>query len=107
MMPAMYCGRFAVHGSRFHRAESRKTVIGDRRAAQRLLVTGVTASTVRLVRGLRDGCCRWEMLRLLGERRRMYGELAASLREARYAGRLQALSAAVAESDRAMEELLK
>jgi hypothetical protein len=82
------------------------TVIGDQRAAQQLLVLGVTASTARLVRSLRDGCAGDQIQQLMSERRRMLRELAVGLSGPEFAGRMQALGAAVAESDRTVEALL-
>jgi hypothetical protein len=81
-------------------------VIGDHRAAQRLLVLGVTASTARLVRGLRDGSDQQQLRVLMTERRRMLQSLEAALPEAAFAEPMQALGAAVAESDRTVEALL-
>jgi hypothetical protein len=81
-------------------------VMYDHGPAQRLLVLGVLASTNQLVRGLADGVPQAQLLELLRERRRMLGELDAVIDGAGFAGRLRALSAAVAESDRTVEALI-
>jgi hypothetical protein len=81
-------------------------VMHDRGPAQRLLVLGVLASTNQLVRGLADGVPQSQLLELLRERRRMLGELDAVIDGAGFAGRMHALSAAVAESDRTVEALI-
>lgn len=77
----------------------------DLPAAQRLLVSGITASTLQLVRALRDGCSAQKLERLMAERRRMLAELAAGPACPVLAGMLAALGAAVAESDRTVELL--
>jgi hypothetical protein len=82
-------------------------VIGDRRAAQRLLVLGVTASTSLIVRWLRDGRDRTHVRGLMSERRRMLRELEVDLSGTEFDERLKALGAAVAESDRTVEELIE
>lgn len=71
-----------------------------------MLVLGVLASTNQLVRGLADGVPADELAGLMRERRRMLGELDAAMGGAGFAGRLRALSAAVAESDRTVEALI-
>jgi hypothetical protein len=78
----------------------------DRGPAQRLLVLGVLASTNQLVRGLADGVPQAQLLDLMRERRRMLGELDAVTDGTGFAGRMGALSAAVAESDRTVEALI-
>lgn len=78
----------------------------DHGPAQRLLVLGVLASTNQLVRGLADGVPQARLVELMHERRRMLGELVAVIDGAGFAGRMGALSAAVAESDRTVEALI-
>jgi hypothetical protein len=78
----------------------------DHRPAQRLLVLGVLASTNQLVRGLSEGLPADRLLELMRERRRMLGELDAVIDGVGFAGRMGALSAAVAESDRTVEALI-
>jgi len=78
----------------------------DHRPAQRLLVLGVLASTNQLVRGLSEGVPQDGLLELMRERRRMLGELDAVADGAGFTGRMLALSAAVAESDRTVEALI-
>lgn len=77
----------------------------DRRPAQRLLVLGVLASTNQLVRGLAEGLPQARLEELMRERRRMLGELTA-FDGVELAGRMGALTAAVAESDRTVEALI-
>lgn len=77
----------------------------DRRPAQRLLVLGVLASTNQLVRGLAEGLPQAQLEELMRERRRMLGELTA-VDGVELAGRMGALTAAVAESDRTVEALI-
>lgn len=76
------------------------------RPAQRLLVQGVLASTIQLVRFLRDGGETVELRRLMSERRRMLRALAAGQEGPVDSQRMRALQAAVAESDRTMEALM-
>ncbi len=83
-----------------------ETVNHDHRPAQRLLVLGVLASTSQLVRGLAEGAPRVRLEELMQERRRMLGELRAATGGADRTGRMGALSAAVAESDRTVEALI-
>jgi len=78
----------------------------DHGPAQRLLVLGVLASTNQLVRGLADGAPQAQLLELMRERRRMLGELDAVSDGAGFSGRMCALMAAVAESDRTVEALI-
>jgi hypothetical protein len=75
-------------------------------SAQRLLVQGVVASTMQLVRGVRDGREAPAVRRLMLERRRMLAELALDAPVAGQDGSLWALQAAVVESDRTLEALL-
>jgi hypothetical protein len=81
-------------------------VIGDHRAAQRLLVLGVASLTSQVVRGLRDGLEHSRLRQMLHDRRGMLRALVSALPELRYARRLQALGAAVEESDRTVEVLI-
>ncbi len=81
-------------------------MVGDTRAARRLLVQGVMASTARLVRGVRDGRDPIEVRCLMSERRRMLGELVAQEPEEANIATLAALASAGAESDRTLENLL-
>lgn len=75
------------------------------RAAQRLLVQGVIASTMQLVRSVRDGRDAATVRGMMLERRRMLAEL--SLDEAvQGPGATWALREAVVESDRTLEALL-
>jgi hypothetical protein len=66
---------------------------------------GITASTLQLVRSLRDGRGRRHLERLMSDRRRMLRELEEGLQGSAFRERLAALGAAVAESDRTVEEL--
>jgi hypothetical protein len=78
----------------------------DHRPAQRLLVLGVLASTNQLVRGIADGVPQAQLMELMRERRRMLGELNAVEDGTEFSGRIDALAAAVAESDRTVEALI-
>lgn len=82
-----------------------KTVNCDAPAAQRLLASGITASTLQLVRALREHRSGAELARLMSERRRMLRELEALAGDPALAPALAALRAAVAESDRTVEQL--
>ena len=75
-------------------------------SAQRLLVQGVVASTIQLVRSVRDGRESPVVRRLMLERRRMLAELAPDEPVAGQGGSHWALHAAVVESDRTLEALL-
>lgn len=66
---------------------------------------GITASTLQLVRSLRDGPEGSYLRELMSERRRMLRELEAGSDDPVFQSRLAALRAAVAESDRTVEEL--
>jgi len=77
----------------------------DLPAAQRLLVSGITASTLQLVRALRDGSGAERLAQLMAQRRRMLAELAAGPVNPVLSGMLAALGAAVEESDRTVELL--
>ena len=59
-----------------------------------------------LVRELRDGATPASVRRLMAERRRMLGELGAILEGPQFHTSVQALHAAVAESDRTVEALI-
>ena len=74
-------------------------------AAQRLLVNGITASTLRLVRALRDGGSADLLRELMAERRRMLRELQAGPVHPVLHRHLAAIRAAVEESDRTVEHL--
>lgn len=74
-------------------------------AARRLLVQGVLASTLQLVRSMRDGADVPVVRRQMLERRQMLARL--SLQRAGVAcGATAALQAAVEESDLTLETLL-
>lgn len=75
-------------------------------AAQRLLVQGVVASTIRLVHEVRDGREAEAVRCLMLERRRMLTGLALATPIGGPGGSLWALHAAVVESDRTLEALL-
>jgi hypothetical protein len=81
-------------------------VIGDARAAQRLLLQGVMASTFQLVRGMRDGHESSRLQGLIEERQRMFVELARDVDVPESDGALAALRAAIAESDRTLAALI-
>ncbi len=82
-----------------------KTVNCDFTPAQRLLANGITASTQQLIRALRDGGG-GDTLRLqMAERRRMLQELGTGVQGTSFQSILAAMGAAVAESDRTVEEL--
>lgn len=74
-------------------------------AAQLLLVEGVIASTMQLVRQVRDGQDVSAVRRLMLERRRMLAEIAPDI-DPGLAGSMVALRAAVVESDCTLEALL-
>jgi hypothetical protein len=76
------------------------------RAAQLLLAQGVIASTMQLVRSVRDGSQAPEVRRLMLERRRMLEELARDVAVQGRPGSVWALREAVVESDRTLEALL-
>jgi hypothetical protein len=78
----------------------------DHGPAQRLLVLGVLASTNQLVRGLAEGVPHAQLSELMRERRRLLRELDAVIDGAGFAGRMCALTAAVAESERTVEALI-
>jgi hypothetical protein len=75
-------------------------------AARQLLVQGVVASTLQLVRSVRDGRESQAVRGLMLERRRMLAELARDESVAGMPGALWALREAVVESDRTLEALL-
>jgi len=76
-------------------------------AAQRLLIQNVTSTTYQLVRSLRDGRSRAAIRHLMGERRRLLTALARDVNGQQAVGSLTALHAAVAESDRTLEALIR
>jgi hypothetical protein len=78
----------------------------DRRAARLLLVQGVIASTMQLVRSVRDGQQAPAVRELMLERRRMLAELARDEAVQGLPGSVWALREAVVESDRTLEALL-
>jgi hypothetical protein len=80
-------------------------MVSQQHPAQRLLVQGVVASTMQLVRCIRDG--EFPAVRpLMLERRRMLAELAQDETAQTLPGATWALHEAVAESDRTLEALL-
>ena len=79
-------------------------VTGAPQAAQLLLVQGVIASTMQLVRYVRDGQDAPAVRRLMLERRRMLAEIAPDI--VGLPGAMVALRAAVVESDFTLEALL-
>jgi len=76
------------------------------RAAQLLLVQGVIASTMQLVRLVRDGRDAPAVRQLMRERRRMLSELTRDDGVQGLPGSAWALREAVVESDRTLEALL-
>jgi hypothetical protein len=78
----------------------------DCRAARLLLVQGVIASTMQLVRSVRDGQEAPAVRELMLERRRMLAELARDEAVQGLPGSVWALREAVVESDRTLEALL-
>lgn len=76
------------------------------RAARLLLVQGVIASTMQLVRSVRDGREASAVRELMLERRRMLEELALDEAVQGLPGSAWALREAVVESDRTLETLL-
>ena len=76
------------------------------RPAQRLLVRGILAATLQLVRDAADPRKRDVMRRMIVERKRMLGELARNLHAEGSTRCLDALVAAMAESDRTFAQLL-
>jgi ribosomal protein S14 len=82
------------------------SVTGNPRAAQVLLVQGVIASTLQLVRCVRDGREAAAVRELMLERRRMLAELAQDETVQGLPGSTWALREAVVESDRTLEALL-
>lgn len=75
-------------------------------AAGRLLAQGVMAFTFQLVRDVRDAGDSVTIRQLMDQRRRLLSELARYMYADRHLGSLAALTAAVAESDRALEVML-
>ena len=79
---------------------------GEERAARRLLAQSVMASTFQLVRSVRDQQPLASIRDQMSERQRLMAELARHVNAGEGAGSLAALRAAVAESDRTLEELI-
>lgn len=82
-----------------------KTVKSDFTAAQRLLVNGITASTLCLVRALQDGSSCSRLRELMAERQRMLRELQSGPVHPVLHRYLAVIGAAVEESDRTVEQL--
>jgi hypothetical protein len=78
----------------------------DGRAAQRLLVQGVLASTIRLVDLVQDQREAGQVRQLMSERRRLLCEIESRLSDATHRQCLDAMRAAVVESDRTLEALI-
>jgi hypothetical protein len=78
---------------------------GSRHAAQLLLVQGIVASTLQLVRSMRDGADDPAVRKLMRERRHMLARLALCTAGVEH-GSIRALRAAMAESDQTLEALL-
>jgi hypothetical protein len=74
--------------------------------ARRLLVRGILAATSQMVRDAADPRKRDAMRRMMRERQRMLGELARDLHGERSTRCLDALVAAMAESDQTFGQLL-
>jgi hypothetical protein len=81
-------------------------VTGHPRAAQLLLAQGVIASTLQLVRSVRDGRETKAVRELMLERRRMLAELTLDDSVQGLPGSAWALREAIVESDRTLEALL-
>lgn len=77
-----------------------------RDAACRLLARNVTAATYQLVRGMVDARSGEAIRTLMAERQRLLAELARHVNVTGGAGSLAALRAAVAESDRTLEQMI-
>ncbi|MDQ2641805.1 MAG: hypothetical protein M3Y79_14640 [Pseudomonadota bacterium] len=75
-------------------------------AARRLLAQNVMASTFRLVRSVRECAPMATIREQMGERQRLMADLARHVNTGEGAGSLAALRAAVAESDRTLEQLI-
>jgi hypothetical protein len=71
-----------------------------------MLALGVVASTLQLVRAMEGGREPAALKSLMGERRRLLGELARKVDDPAQVGSLAALEAAVAESDRTLGALI-
>ena len=76
-------------------------------AACRLLARNVTAATYQLVRGIVDAHSGEVIRMLMAERQRLLAELARHVNVTGAAGSLAALRAAVAESDRTLEQMIR
>jgi hypothetical protein len=77
-----------------------------REAACRLLARNVTATTYQLARGMVDARPGEVIRGLMAERQRLLAELARHVNVSVGAGSLAALRAAVAESDRTLEQMI-
>ncbi|HWL63632.1 MAG TPA: hypothetical protein VNQ32_12590 [Steroidobacteraceae bacterium] len=82
------------------------TVRGAMPAARRLLAQNVMASTFQLVRSVCERAPTATIRELMGERQRQMADLARHVNTGEGAGSLAALRAAVAESDRTLEQLI-
>lgn len=77
------------------------------RPAQRLRVQAMMAVTLQLVRSAAGRLEPGSLERLMGERRRLLRELGNGIEGARELGCFEAMRAAVEESDRALQHILK
>ena len=78
----------------------------QRTSTQRLLVRGIFALTNQLVRSVASGK-QSDLPQLMSERHRLLRELGISVRDDRALGCLAAITAAVQESDRALEAMVQ
>jgi hypothetical protein len=78
----------------------------DGTAAQRLLVQGVLASTIRLVNLVQERREAGQVRQLMSERRRLLYEIESGLSDPAHRLCLDAMRAAIVESDRTMEALI-
>lgn len=74
--------------------------------AGHLLAQGVLASTLQLVRAMREGAPAASVRRMMQERQCLLAQLARKMDDPGRVGSLTALAAAVAESDRTLGALL-
>ena len=77
------------------------------RPAQRLRVQGVLAVGLQLVRSASGALEASRLQHLMGERRRLLRELRNGIDDARELGCFEAMQAAVEESDRALQSIIK
>ena len=77
------------------------------RPAQRLRVQAVLAVSFQLVRSASGDLQPGQLRRLMGERRRLLRELRNGIDDTRELGCFEAMQAAVEESDRALDRILK